>query len=145
MSMPNSLWYLDVEPKVFTLIKGKTYTKLKKKYPNILFTSIDAMPTDGETYSHTVYIHEIGGVEIGKCLDNTGVNAYECTIEVKVSVTSEDSNSKKTEVREITGYIADAFKSLKFDMILMPTVAITDSAYTVPMRFRRVIGANDTL
>lgn len=140
----DSLWYLDIEPKIFTLIKGKTYSKLKKKYPTILFTSIDAMPTDGETYSHTVYIHEIGGLEMGKDLDNTGVNAYECTFEVKVSVTSENSN-KKTEVREITGYIAEAFKSLKFDIILMPTVEITDSAYTVPMRFRRVIGANDTI
>lgn len=139
-----ALWYLDIESKVFTLIKGKTYSKLKKKYPTILFTSIDAMPTDGETYSHTVYIHELGGVEMGKDLDNTGVNAYESTFEVKVSVTSENSN-KKTEVREITGYIADAFKSLKFDIILMPTVEITDSAYTVPMRFRRVIGANDTI
>lgn len=140
----DSLWYLDIEPKIFTLIKGKTYSKLKKKYPTILFTSIDAMPTDGETYSHTVYIHEIGGLEMGKDLDNTGVNAYECTFEVKVSVTSENSN-KKTEVREITGYIAEAFKSLKFDIILMPTVEISDSAYTVPMRFRRVIGANDTI
>lgn len=139
-----ALWYLDIESKVFTLIKGKTYSKLKKKYPTILFTSIDAMPTDGETYSHTVYIHELGGVEMGKDLDNTGVNAYESTFEVKVSVTSENSN-KKTEVREITGYIADAFKSLKFDIILMPTVEISDSAYTVPMRFRRVIGANDTI
>lgn len=140
----DSLWYLDIEPKIFTLIKGKTYSKLKKKYPTILFTSIDAMPTDGETYSHTVYIHEIGGLEMGKDLDNTGVNAYECTFEVKVSVTSENSN-KKTEVREITGYIAEAFKSLKFDIILMPTVEISDSAYTVPMRFRRIIGANDTI
>lgn len=137
-------WYLDVEPKVFTLVKGKTYKELKQKYPSILFTSINAMPTDG-TYSHTVYIHEVGGIELGKDLENVSVNAYECTMEVKVSVTSEDSNSKKSEVREITSYIAKAFKQLKFDIILMPTVEITDSAYTVPMRFRRVIGANDTL
>lgn len=141
----SSTWYLDIEPKVFTLIKAKTYTKLKQKYPKILFTSIDAMPTDGTAYSHTVYIHEIGGLEMGKDLENTSVNAYECTFEVKVSVTSEDSNSKKSEVRDITGYIASAFKSLKFDMILMPTVEISDSAYTVPMRFRRVIGANDII
>lgn len=142
--MSNATWFLDIEPKVFTLIKGKTYTKLKQKYPGILFTTIDAMPTDS-TFSHTVYIHEVGGLEMGKDLEGNSVNAYECTMEVKVSVTSEDSNSKKTEVREITKYIASAFKQLRFEIVLMPTVEITDSAYTVPMRFRRVIGANDTL
>lgn len=140
----NSSWYMDIEPRVFSLIKSYTYTDLVAKYPSILFTTIDALPTD-TTYSHTVYIHELNGVEVGRDLENIGVNAYESTFEVKVSVTELDSTSKKQEVRDIVGYITEAFKKLKFNIVAMPTVEISSSAYTCPIRFRRIIGANDTL
>ena len=137
-------WYMDIEPKVFTLIKARTYPKLVKKYPSILFTSIDSLPTN-ETYSHTVYIHELGGSELGADLEGKGVNAYECTFEVKISVTEQDKVSKKSDVTAITGYITEAFKDLGFKIVTMPTVNISASAYTVPIRLRRVIGANDII
>lgn len=137
---------MDVEPKVYSLIKSYIVDDLKRLYPSIYFTSVDSLPTDS-TYSHCVYIHELQGVEVGKDLENSGVNAYQSTFEVKVSVTEESKTNrldKKQEVRQIAEYVAEAFKKLHFDIVAMPYVVITDGAYTVPMRFRRIIGSEDT-
>lgn len=62
--MDNS-WVFDLETKLLSLIKVKTESILKKKYPDIFYTNTDS-PKDVINHFPTVYVHELPGVEKAK-------------------------------------------------------------------------------
>lgn len=132
-------WVLDNENKIYTIIKAKTYTQLKKSYPNIYYTTSDETITDENKFP-TVYIHEMQGVERGQTLDGEEINAVLSTFEVRVTV-----NTKNTDAKAVMRKIIVAFKSLKFQSTMIPIMTTNANMYVMTARFQRLIGANDKI
>ena len=60
--MAQNQWVIDLESKVLSLVKGKTYNKLKKRYPQIMYTTSN-ISNDSQRNFPCVYVHELGGSE----------------------------------------------------------------------------------
>ena len=59
-------WATDLENTVTALVKAKTLTQLKKKYPKIVITNEGE--NSGQATFPTVYIHLLPAVEQGQTL-----------------------------------------------------------------------------
>lgn len=137
--MNGSTWVLDNEPRIYTIIKAKTEAGLKKKYPKIYYTTSDELSVN-ETKPQTVYIHEVSAVEVGQDTDAKSINGVLSTFEVRVTATTQKSDAR-TIIKEIVG----AFKELRFEVVALPEIMTVSGMYQASGRFRRIIGADDTL
>lgn len=137
MASGNS-WAYDIESTIYSIVKAKTYSAIKKKYPNLLFTNkgqSDSSPT-----FPTVYIHMLAPTEQGRTIDGQSINGLLVTFQVDVS-----TNTSSSDVRWVTSEIAEVFKAMRFEAKPMPETSYADKIYRSTARFRRVIGANDRL
>ena len=71
--MAQNQWVIDLESKVLSLVKGKTYNKLKKRYPQIMYTTSN-ISNDSQRNFPCVYVHELGGSEANSDLERTRIN-----------------------------------------------------------------------
>ena len=138
--MIDNSWVIDIETKVYSIIKALTEAELKAKYPDIHYTMDDATLTKPKF--PTVYFHFLQSAERGQDLVGTSINALSMTCQVEITVSKELGLSV---AREVSGKILDAFKELKF-VATMPEFQnqTADTKRTV-MRFTRVIGSGDIL
>ena len=130
-------WATDLENTVTALVKAKTLTQLKEKYPKIVITNEGE--NSGQAVFPTVYIHLLPAVEQGQTLDGQTVNALLATFQVDVT-----TNTSKSDCRKVTAVITDTFKTMRFQGT-MPEFSISNKVHKSTARFRRLIGANDRL
>lgn len=137
--MADNTWYMDIEPKIFSIVKAKTIKNLQKNYPKIRYTTNDEN-VEPVTVFPTVYIHEISSIPVGNDLEADGVNGVNSTFEVRVT-----TNTQKTDAKKVMEEISSAFSSLKFTATSLPIYSVNDKMFIYNARFRRIIGANDTI
>lgn len=88
----------------------------------------------------TLYLHELQPVEAGNDLDNTTVNAVLSTIEIQVW-----SNESEKHCKDILTAAIVEMKRLRFNVTMFPNVTTDNKIAWGVARFRRMIGAGDSL
>lgn len=131
-------WAYDLEKKIFSIVKSRTYENLKTKYPNIYIT--DIKKNTSKAVFPTVYIHELPGVEKASDLEGFSINAVQETFQIDVI-----TNTSQNDADKVMAIVADEFKRLCFKVTAMPEFDGTGETYRSTMRVRRIISANDIL
>lgn len=134
----NNQWAFDLGTTIFSIVKSKTLTELKSKYPNIFVT--DKGKTTGKAVFPTVYIQEMSGSERGADLEGRSINAVLETIQVDVT-----TNTSRADANKVMATVSDIFKQMRFTVQSMPTFEYNGETYRRTARFQRIIGANDRL
>ena len=129
----DNMWVFELENKIFSILKYKGELALRSKYPNIYFTN--SASNQGSPRFPTVYIHELGGVEIGQDLDNISINAVRETIQIEVT-----TNTTQREAKEVMATILGICKELRFNINQMPEFRNGNTSYTSIARITRVFG-----
>lgn len=131
------MWISDIETKVLAKLKENGET-LKGSFPNIVFTTENE--TDTPAKFPTVYLEELSGMERGRDLEGTKVNAYMATFQINIA-----HNDRRYHVKSIMNNCMATMKELRFEIIGTPVYNRSEGVWTGIARFRRTIGANDTL
>lgn len=131
-------WAYDLDKIIYSIVSARAKEQLVAKYPTLFVT--DEEETSSNPQFPTVYIHSLSSVEEGADLDGQTINAVRATVQVKVS-----TNKDSSDAREVMSAIADIFKTMRFKAIAMPEIKTSGGIYRSDARFRRIIGANDTL
>ena len=131
-------WVMDVESNVYSKVRARTMTKLKKEFPNIKFTTEDE--NGNETKFPTVYIHLMDAIPQGDDLQAESINGVLATFEVRVT-----TNTDKDDATEVMRHILNAFVDLKFRVVTASIPSKRNDNYVSSSRFRRTIGASETI
>lgn len=134
----SSAYVMDLEAKVYTLVKAKCFQQISKKFPHINFTTSDEVSENAEF--PTVYISESSSPEKDIDLLRTNVNSVLTVFDVKVTV-----DSDKQDVTKIMAYVLDAFKELRFEMVSKSKVITDANMYYMKASFRRKIASDDVI
>lgn len=136
--MDNS-WVFDLETKLLSMIKVKTESTLKKKYPDIFYTITDS-PKDVSTHFPTVYVHELSGSEKAKTTEGNSIESVFYSLQVEVT-----SQKSQKETKYVLSRIAEVLKDSGFSIFPFPEASNGKTYYRSIMRASRLIGRIDTL
>lgn len=128
----------SIESQIFSLVKAKFPERVKKKYPDLNFTTSDKSATKPKF--PTVYIHLMEPQETGETLDGMYVNAVIATFQIDVS-----DNQNQARADEMARETLKIMKSMRFKAITMPFHNNAGDVYRTTARYRRIIGAGDIL
>ncbi len=128
----------SLESIIFTQIKARFSPKIKKKYPDIEFTTQEESKTDPKFPN--VYVFLMESPEIGMTLEGTSFAGGLFTFTIKVT-----DNQNQTRVKEVMGEIVRVMKSMRFQMLFLPIYQNTKDEYWSTARFRRTICDGDYL
>lgn len=128
----------SLESIIFTQIKARFSAKIKKKYPNIEFTTMEESKTP--VRFPNVYVYLMSSPEVGMTLEGTDLAGGLFTFQIKVT-----DNSGQAPVKEVMGEIMRIMKSMRFQIPSMPAYDNTIDTYWSFARFRRVITDGDVL
>lgn len=130
-------WFADIEDRVFTYNKYNLTKRDGAEFPSLFCTSDDL--NDLPSSFPALLVHEISQEETGQDLDNEDVNAVRSTFECRVfSETNE-------ECKAISAAQSLLMKRLRFNAVSLPIFIMTRNIHVSIARYRRVIGAGDTL
>lgn len=128
-------WYMELDNRVFTILKTKLNKKLKTKYADLYITDSDINSSDPSFPN--VYFHVLGGTEVGKDLEQTSVNGILFTAQIEVS------SKKQADTKSVMSEVLSIFKGMAFEIVTMPEFNNQDNVYRQVARLRRVIGKDD--
>lgn len=136
------MWVNDRQNEIYTIVKYRAKRNLVDDYPNIEFTS--NVERGEPTQFPSVYIHFMPSTEQGGDLEQNGINAFLCGVQIQVTVTKE-MGEKTCET--VSWEVLSQFKALSFSVNMMPEFIRTGNADIRQMvfRVRRVIGANNNI
>lgn len=134
----NNSFVLDMESKIYTLVKARCYQELKTKYPKIIFTTSDEVSENPQFPN--VYICETSSRERNMDLIGNQVNSVESVFEVKVTV-----DTDKQDVSKIMAYLLDAFKQLRFELVSKSKVITEANMFYQSATFRHTFGSDDVI
>lgn len=129
----DNTWFLQIEK----IVTSKMRSALAEKYPSINVTNIGT--TSAKPVFPTVYIHALGGSELGQTLDGKSVNGYRSTIQIEVSSLS------RSECLEVTEKVVSVAKTMRFEVYDGPEIEDESQKHRNIVRIRRTIGASDSL
>ena len=132
------MWISDIESNVFSRIKTEGTIALRKKYPNIFFTAEEE--SDDNPVFPTVYVQELSGLEQGRDIESSEINAVLSSFQVDVS-----DNKEKANAKAVMSQVIKTMKAMRFEVIGTPTYRKINGVYIGTARFRRTIGKNDIL
>ena len=130
-------WMLDIENKVYSLIKAKTRPILVKKYPGINYTTSDINSSKNPKFP-CVYIHALSGSEAGSDNEGNTVNSVLSNIQIEVY-----SNASQSDNKVVMATIIDTMKAMLYTVRGTPYNDNMDSVYRMIARFRRNVGSDD--
>lgn len=133
-----AIWVEDLEAVVYSKIKNRTYGTLLKKFPNILYTTVQTLESDARF--PVVYIHMLPMVEKGQDLEGSTINAVLATIQIDVI-----ANTSKSDASTIMWSILEAVKELRFEANELPLFYMEEGLHKSTMRARRMIGSADKI
>lgn len=128
----------SLESQIFSRIKANFSDRIKKKYPDLNFTTSDKDPTKAKF--PTVYIHFMESPEIGSDLEGTSINGI--TVTFQIDVTDNQSQSRADEVAKEA---LRTMKTMRFKAVGMPFHDNSGDTYRTISRYRRPVGAGDIL
>lgn len=128
-------WYMELDNRVFTILKTKLNKKLKTEYADLYITDSDI--NSSVPSFPNVYFHVLGGIEVGKDLEQTSVNGILFTVQVEVL------SKKQADTKLVMSEVLSIFKGMAFEIVTMPEFNNQDNVYRQVARLRRVIGQND--
>lgn len=128
----------SIESQIFSLVKAKFPERVKKKYPDLNFTTSDKSATKPKF--PTEYIHLMNVAEVGETLDGLRINAVDATFQVDVS-----DNQSQARADEVARETLKIMKSMRFKAVTMPFHNNAGNVYRTTARYRRVIGAGDII
>lgn len=138
--MIDNSWVIDIEPKIYSIIKAKTEKEIKKKYPDVNFTMDDAVQNDPKFPS--IYMRFLQSIEVGEDLEGQSINGIMCTVDVRITVSK---TQDLTALRWVNTKILNAFKELRFDAKMPRLNDSTVDTKSSTMRFERIIGQGQIL
>lgn len=130
-------WFAEIESRVFTQISYMLTERENAPYPDMKCTTVSQNTV---VNFPTMYIHELQPVEMGNDLVNQTVNAVLSTFEIQVWDNVSEKNCKDI----LTAAILE-MKKLGFSVTMFPNVTTDSKIAWGVARFRRMIGAEDTL
>lgn len=133
----DNTWLLDMEAKIFSIVKAKTEKKVKIAFPTVFYTTSNE--SNDVPVFPTIYIHQLQGSSYSD-LEGSTVTGLMCDMECVITV-----NTKKTDCKDISKLILQAFTELRFHVSTPPVLFTEENMYTCTMRFRRMIGQGDTI
>lgn len=130
-------WFAEIESRIFTQISYMLTERENAPYPDMKCTTVSQNTV---VNFPTMYIHELQPVETGNDLVNQTVNAVLSTFEIQVWDNVSEKNCKDI----LTAAILE-MKKLGFSVTMFPNVTTDSKIAWGVARFRRMIGAEDTL
>lgn len=136
------MWVNDTQNKIYTIVKYRANKNLVSEFPDIEFTT--NIESGEPTAFPSVYIHFMPSAEMGGDLEQNGINAFMCGVQVQVTVT-EEMGEKSCQT--VSWEMLSQFKALGFSVNMMPEFIKTGNADIRQMTFRvrRTIGANNNI
>lgn len=138
----SSVWVMDAESTIFTILEKKIEDKFKTKYADLFVTREKDNDELEKNLFPTVYVF-FSETERGQDLYNDSIHAVFCTMEIQVI----SSKTLGLEcAKEIIYYALDIAKKMRFNVGMMPEiVSETSTAKIMAMRLTRTIGYNDKI
>ena len=130
-------WFAKIEPTVFSQVEYMLTKREDAPYPTMKCTTVSQ--TTINTFP-TLYLHELQPVETGMDLTNESVNAVISTIEIQAW-----TNTTEKECKDILTATIVEMKRLGYNVTMFPSVTTDSKIAWGAARFRRIIGAGDTL
>lgn len=130
-------WFAEIESKVFTQVSYMLAERPDAPYPDLKCTTVSQNTV---VNFPTLYLHELQPVETGNDLDNVTVNAVLSTIEIQVW-----SNESEKHCKDILTAAIMEMKRLRYNVTMFPNVTTDSKIAWGVARFRRTVGAGDTL
>lgn len=128
---------MEIEPKIFTIVKTKLIKKFKNEFPNMYITSTEE--SRESPIFPTVYIQMMNGSEKGVDFEPSKINSLECTFQIEVS-----TNTTKDDASRIMQEIINIMKTMLFTVIASPEFN-SGSVFRQVTRVRRVISSDDVI
>ncbi len=130
-------WFAEIESNVFTQVSYMLAERTDAPYPDLNCTTVSQ-----NTMVHfpTLYLHELQPVEAGNDLLNESVNAVLSTIEIQVW-----SNVSEKDCKDIITAAVLEMKRLGYNVTMFPSVQTDSKIAWGAARFRRMVGACDSL
>lgn len=128
----------SIESQIFSLIKAKFPDRVKKKYQDLNFTTIDKSSTKPKF--PTVYIHLMEPTEAGETLEGSSLNAVNASFQIDVS-----DNQSQARADEVAKEILKIMKSMRFSAKPLPFHNNAGDVYRTTARYQRIIGAGDII
>lgn len=130
-------WFSEIESRIYTQVSYMLTERDDAPYPDLKCTTVSQNTV---VNFPTLYLHELQPVEAGNDLDNTTVNAVLSTIEIQVW-----SNESEKHCKDILTAAIVEMKRLRFNVTMFPNVTTDNKIAWGVARFRRMIGAGDSL
>lgn len=124
---------------VFTRIKTEFNADLKTEYgmKDANFSTKDS--ANKKAVFPFVFVKSMSSAEQGKTLDGQSINGGLFSFQIDVY-----DNETQYRARKVMGEVLRIMKAMRFEVVNMPEFESTD-VHRCTARFRRIIGANDTL
>lgn len=137
-------WVMMLPSSVFTRIKVKMPKELKSGNQTIKLTSSNFSTVGSSNTSAVfpfIYVQSLSATEQGRDLQGINVNGALFTFQIDVI-----DNKSQSNARIVMTEIIKIMKSMRFEIIAMPTFEGTqDNTHRMTARFRRAIDENDYL
>lgn len=133
-------WYMMIPLMVFTKLKQNFSQTIKDTYKmtDKNFSTVGSSGTPA--VFPFVYVQTLPASEQGRDLQGTSVNGALFSFQVDVY-----SNKTQAEARNVMSEITKVMKTMGFEINSMPSFESTQDVHRMTARFRRIIGASDTL
>lgn len=133
-------WTMQIGSMVFSRIKNEFPANLKTKY-NMTGKNFSTVgSSDTPAVFPFVYVQLLPAVEQGEVLEGESINAGLFTFQIDVTDNKSQSNAKA-----VMSEVMQIMKKMRFGVTEMPSFEDTKDIHRCTARFRRTIGANDTL
>lgn len=128
----------SLESQIFSRIKANFSDRIKKKCPDLNFTTSDKAPTKAKF--PTIYIHFMESPEIMDTLEGTEINGITATFQIDVT-----DNQSQARADEVSREALRIMKTMRFKAAGMPFHDNSGDTYRTISRYRRAVGAGDIL
>ena len=132
-------WIEDRIDAIYSRVKSKTMTALKREYPDLNFTMDDSENTDAKFPNVYMYFDV---AERGQTLDGQAINAVFMTIRTKVSASKAQGN---TVAQKVNAKVRDELKLLYFTASGVPIPTTSGDVKQINANYGRVLGSQDPL
>lgn len=135
-----SEWYMMIPLMVFTKIKQNFSQTIKDTYgmTDKNFSTVGS--SDTPAVFPFVYFNAMAASEIGADLQGNSLNGALFSFQIEVY-----SNKSQTDARKVMEEISRIMKTMGFEINAMPSFENAKDIHRMVARFRRVIGADETL
>lgn len=128
----------SLESQIFSRVKAYFSERIKKKYPDLSFTTVDKSSTKPKF--PTVYIHMLSSPESGSDTEGDNVNAIYAAFQVDIT-----DNQSQSRADEVSKEVLRIMKVMRFQALGMPFHDNTGDTFRTASRYRRMIADNDIL